>query len=337
MPFSIIRRQLRVELGDDPDKLFREFDQTPFAAASIGQVHRAITQDGREVVVKVQYPAVKESINSDMRQLRRILRLGALFKVNEQTLDAIFEEIRTQLQEELDYQREAENIARFREFHRNDDWLIIPESIPELSTDKVLTLAYEPGDDLDHIENNPAYTQEIRNLLGERLFEAIGQQMFTLHEVHCDPHPGNFAFRPDGTLIMYDFGATKRLPEGDLDLLRELMRAAYAGDFDALDKVLVALEVRKRDSDPIEEAFYRRWLDILLPPFADQPFDFSSSRLHIELVKETRKTPWRYLTAFQPSPKTLLINRIFGGHYWTLVKLGVNRSFREQVDTALHQ
>lgn len=335
MPFSIIRRQLRTELGGDPDTLFREFDQTPFAAASIGQVHRAVTQDGRDVVVKVQYPAVKESIDSDMRQLRRILRLGALFKVNEKTLDAIFSEIRDQLEEELDYEQEATNIERFRTFHKDDSWLVIPRVVPELSTGKILTLEYEPGDDLQSLEQDPRYSQETRNRIGGRLFEAIGKQMFALREVHCDPHPGNFAFRPDGTIIMYDFGAVKRLAPEDLQSFRQLMDAAYARDFEALDRALVALDVRKQNSPDVDDAFYAKWLSLLLPPFGDEPFDFSRSRLHLDLVRETRNTPWRYLESFQPSPRTLLVNRIFGGHYWTMVKLGVNCSFREQVDNTL--
>lgn len=336
MPFSIIRRQLRRQLGDEPDKLFASFDDVPFAAASIGQVHHATTTDGQNVVVKIQYPAVKSSIDSDMKQLRRILRLGALFKVDRATLDAIFHEIREQLEEELDYKKEAENIHRFREFHRNDPWLVIPKVIESLSSDQVLTMVYESGDDLENIAGDRRYTQATCNLLGERLFDAIRRQMFELREVHCDPHPGNFAFRPDGTLIMYDFGATKRIAEEDLSALRALMRAAYDSDYAALDSALHKLEVRKENSPGIDDAFYRQWLDILLPPFSNKPFNFNQSRLHIDLLKQTRNTPWRYLESFQPSPRTLLINRIFGGHYWTLVRLGVNTSFRQQVELALH-
>ncbi|MBQ0752643.1 MAG: AarF/ABC1/UbiB kinase family protein [Gammaproteobacteria bacterium] len=337
MPFSIIRRQLKHQLGDDPANLFKTFDEVPFAAASIGQVHKATTLDGREVVVKVQYPAVKSSIDSDMRQLRRILRLGALFKVDEKTLDAIFKEIKEQLDEELDYKKEAQNIVRFREFHRNDKWLIIPEVVDELSADQVLTLIYEPGDDLDTIANNTAYSQETCNLIGEHLFDAIRRQMFELQEIHCDPHPGNFAFRPDGTLIMYDFGATKRVASEDLVSLKTLMRAAYESDYRAIDRALLQLDVRKENSPEIEDDFYQTWIELLIPPFAKEPFNFETSRLHIDLMKETRKTPWRYLESFQPSPRTLLINRIFGGHYWTLVKLGVNTSFRENVELTLHE
>ena len=209
--------------------------------------------------------------------------------------------------------------------------------ITSLSTDKILTLSYEPGDDLETLASDPRYSQDTRNTLGTRLFEALGKQMFALGEVHCDPHPGNFAFRANGSIVMYDFGATKRIPDEDLDAMRELMQAAYQQDFSALDKALTKLEVRNAGSPAVDDAFYARWIDLLLPPLADQPFDFTRSRLHLDLVSETRKTPWRYLESFQPSPRTLLINRVFGGHYWTMVKLGVNTSFRQQVDEALQR
>ena len=335
MPFSIIKRQLKKELGDDPTNLFGSFEDKPFAAASIGQVHRATLKDGSEVVVKVQYPAVKSSIDSDMRQLRRILRLGALFKVNEATLDAIFKEIREQLEEELDYVQEAANLKKFREFHSIEPWIIIPEVVDALSCEQVLTLRYEPGDDLDTVEHSSAYDQTLRNLLGSRLFDAMGREIFVLREVHCDPHPGNFAFRPDGSIVMYDFGAIKRLPEEDIRALKDLTLAAYQGDYQALDKLLVDLDVRKGDGPHVGSDFYRPWVEMLLPVFGHEPFDFASSRLHIELVKHTRTVPWKYLESFQPSPRTLLVNRVLGGHYWTLKRLGVNYAFRENVEKTL--
>ena len=335
MPFSIIKRQLRQQLGDDPANLFASIEEKPFAAASIGQVHRATLEDGTEVVVKVQYPAVKASIDSDMRQLRRILRLGALFKVNEATLDAIFSEIRDQLEEELDYQQEAANLKRFRAFHADEPWIIIPAVIDSLSSEQVLTLRYEPGDDLDTVENSPAYSQALRNLLGERLFRALGREMFVLREVHCDPHPGNFAFRPDGTIIMYDFGAVKRIPEGDARALKALTLAAYAGDYDELDRILVDLDVRKADGPQVGQDFYQPWVELLMPPFGEEPFDFAGSRLHLDLVKHTRTVPWKYLESFQPSPRTLLVNRVLGGHYWTMRRLGVHLAFRDTVEETL--
>lgn len=332
MPFSVIRKQIRRELGDDPERLFAEFDEKPFAAASIGQVHRGRLDDGRDVAVKVQYPAVKESIDSDMRHLKRILRLGGLLKVEPATLDAIFDEIRQQLAEELDYRQEAANLREFREFHAEQPWLVIPEVVEERSTDKVLALTYETGDDLDTVATSPSYDQATRNLLGERLFEVISQQIFHHHAVHGDPHPGNFAFRPDGTLVLYDFGAVKRIPDEDTAIFQRLMQAALARDFDALERSLMELGIRKQDGPAVEEDFYAGWVDLLMPVFGDEPFDFANSRLHVHLAKKTRATPWRYLESFQPSPRTLLIDRVLGGHYWTLKKLGVVKAFRPNLD-----
>ena len=125
MPFHVIRRQLEKELGDTDRQLF-PLRRNPFAAASIGQVHHATTHEGEEVVVKVQYPAVKESIDSDMKHLRRILRLGSLLKVDEAALDAVFQEIRNQLHEELDYRQEAANLDSFRP-PPDQPWLVIPQ------------------------------------------------------------------------------------------------------------------------------------------------------------------------------------------------------------------
>lgn len=335
MPFTVIRRQLRLELGDEPDKLFQQFDSEPFAAASIGQVHRAVTLDGRDVVVKVQYPAVKESIDSDMRHLRRILRLGGLLKVSTEVLDQLFHEIRQQLQEELDYRQEAEHLHEFRAFHAHQPWIVIPEVIESLSTDKVLTLAYEPGDDLEQVACNPAYDQALRNQLGTRLFDAIGEQIFCLNAVHCDPHPGNFAFRPDGSLVMYDFGAVKRMQRQDLQAVRALTQAAIERDYATLDNELIKLQARKPDGPAISDDFYEDWVELLLPPFGCESFDFGGSDLHLKLVTKTRQTPWSYLQSFQPSPKTLMLNRVLGGHYWTLMKLGVNAAFRDNLNRAM--
>lgn len=332
MPWETIRAQIRRELGDEPDVVFAHFDSEPFAAASIGQVHRARLQDGREVVVKVQYPAVKESIDSDMKHLRRILRLGGLLKVEPQALDAIFAEIREQLHEELDYVQEAANIQRFRAFHE-EPWVVIPQVITAHSTGKVLTLTFEPGDDLDGVEHNPDYAQDIRNLIGTRLFDIISRQIYELGLMHSDPHPGNFAFRPDGTLIIYDFGAVKRISTQDAADFRAVTRAALDRDYARLEQCLVDLGVRKDNDSVVDDAFYAEWLDMLEPIFDYAPFDYGDSLLHLAVARKAATASWKYLDSFQPSARVLQIDRILSGHYWTMARLGVNASFRSQLDT----
>lgn len=331
MPYETIRAQIVHELGDSPDKLFAQFDIEPFAAASIGQVHRATLDDGREVVVKVQYPAVKESIDSDMKQLRRILRLGGLLKVEPQALDALFAEIKNQLREELDYRQEAENVRTMRAFH-DEPWLVIPDVIAQHSSGKVLTLTFEGGDDLDEVHDSPDYDQATRDLLGKHLFDVMGRQIYELGLMHSDPHPGNFAFRSDGTLVIYDYGAVKRVTADDVVVFRALTRAALAHDYAALEQSLIELGVRKDNDAVVGDAFYAEWLGMLEPIWSYEPFDYADSRLHLDVAKKAAAASWKYLDAFQPSARVLQMDRLLGGHYWTMKKLGVRASFRAQLD-----
>ena len=335
MPFHVIRRQLERELGAPLNELFTRFDEQPFAAASIGQVHYALTPDGAEVVVKVQYPAVKESIDSDMKHLRRILRLGSLLKVDEAALDAVFREIRNQLHEELDYRQEANNLEHFQVFHQDQPWLVIPRVFPTLSSEKVLTLSYETGTALDQVDDAHGFAQSTRNQLGERLFDAIGQQIFQLRAVHCDPHPGNFAFRPDGTIVIYDFGAVKRLPEQDAELLKRLVRTAINKEWGALDTLLLELGARKKDTRGSDD-FYAAWIALLLRAFDDEPYDFGDSQLHTDIMRQVKRTPLEQMLKFQPSSRSLLVERVISGHYWTMMKLGVNTAFRPNLEKAIN-
>lgn len=337
MPFRVIRKQIIDELGAPPYELFREMDEEPFAAASIGQVHRAVLQDGREVVVKVQYPGVEESVESDLKHLKRILKLAGLLKVEEHVIDEIFAEIRNRLRDELDYEQEAENLRAFREFHAADEGVVIPDVVAEFTRKRVLTLSNEPGDSLETVATSDAYPQDMRDLLGRRIFDIFGKQIFVHHAVHCDPHPGNFAFRPDGSLVMYDFGAVKRLTPDITTAYRRITRAAYARDFDELDAALVDLGVRKADGPRPENAFYQRWLDIVMPAFGEAPFDFGASRMHFTVARQVRDTPWHYLESFQPSAKTMLVDRVIGGHYWTLNRLGTRAAMRDLTEKYINQ
>lgn len=330
MPFHVIRRQLEKELGAPVTERFREFDETPFAAASIGQVHAAVTHDGEEVVVKVQYPAVKTSIDSDMKHLRRILRLGSLLRVDEHALDAVFREIRAQLDDELDYFQEAENLRLFRDFHAGDRDVVIPRVFEHLSGATVLTLSREDGVPLEQVDDRHGFDQDLRNHLGERLFDLLGQQIFQLHAVHCDPHPGNFAFRTDGTIVFYDFGAVKRLPEEDVTLMADIVRGAIEEDWDRLDNALVGIGAR-RERDQVPERVYRNWVPLLLKGISEQSFDFGEAHLHQDVMQQARKTPLEEMLKFQPSSRTLLVQRVVGGHYWTMKSLRVRAALRPRL------
>lgn len=334
MPFAVIERQIRQELGREPSEAFAFIDSQPFAAASIGQVHRARTHAGEEVVIKVQYPGIDQCVESDLKHLRMALKLAGVLRVDKNMLDEIFGEIRRSLHDELDYVKEAENVRMFAEFHANDPKIIVPRVFDAYTSRRVLTMAYEPGDDIRQVQA-PAYSQDSINEIGHRLFNAIGAQIYGLHAVHCDPHPGNFAFRTDGSLIIYDYGCVKHIKLEIVEALRETTRAALDNDFSALEQALIAMGVRNIENAPhISGEFYAPWTALILQPFSEASFDFGLTTLHEDVVKQARRS-LKYWTAFQPSADSMLVNRAVAGHYWTMKQLGVNTAFREALNKTL--
>lgn len=328
MPFGVIEQQIIRELGKKPSDIFAEIDSKPFAAASIGQVHRARTIEGDDVVVKVQYPGVDACVESDLKHLRMALKLAGVLRVDKAMLDEVFGEIRRSLHDELDYVQEAENVRVFAAFHAGDPKIIVPRVFENYTSKRVLTLAYEPGDHISQVAA-PLYSQDTINELGHRLFNAIGAQIFELNAVHCDPHPGNFAFRPDGAMIIYDYGCIKKIKPEIVESFRKTTQASLAGDFQALEKALIEMGVRNTENAPhIDRDFYEPWTTILMKAFSEQPYDFRDSKLHEEIVARARKS-LKYWDAFQPSADTMLVNRAIGGHYWTMKELGVNTAFRD--------
>ncbi|MDX1599681.1 MAG: AarF/ABC1/UbiB kinase family protein, partial [Marinobacter sp.] len=287
MPFEVIVAQVESELGKPVPELFEYLQETPYAAASIGQVHRGRLHDGTDVIVKVQYPGVDESCDSDLKQLRLALKLGGLLKMPKETVDQLFGEIRVRLKEELDYENEARNLEMFREFHANDPWVIIPAVINSHSTRRVLTLELVEGDHVSQV--TPArYDQDTINLIGHRIFTTMADQLFRFQCIHGDPHAGNFAYRPDGSVIMYDFGCVKKLKPEIVEAYRKVLVAALDEDYQALDRHLIDLGARVGSQPAVDEAYYAMWRDILIVPFdQDEPYDFAESELHKHVAAKT--------------------------------------------------
>ncbi len=319
MPFPAIQKQLEKELGQPIDNLFTSFDREPFAAASIGQVHKAILPNGEQVVVKVQYPGVDEACESDLKQVRLALRLMGVLKIDKKLQDRLFAEIQDSLNAELNYEIEAQNLTVFKTFHEAlDEKIIIPRVYPQYSTRRVLTLSLEQG---ESIETASTWPQDVRNQLGRRLVRALGQEIFYLKRFHCDPHPGNFAFREDGHVIVYDYGGVKTLNTEIIEHFKTLINAARQHDIDMLEDQLITLNALS-EKGKFPKELYEEWLDVLLRPLTTQ-YDFAENSAHhdgILLVKKSLK----YWDLFKPSPDTLMVNRTISGHYWNLIQLKVN-------------
>lgn len=331
MPFDVIKGQFERELGQSPLDAFKSFDQEPFAAASIGQVHKAITKSGFPVIVKVQYPGVDKSVDSDLKQLRLTLKLGGLIKMPKASADSLFDEIKARLKEELDYEQEARNLRQFRKFHQHHDGILIPKVINALSTKRVLTLEYLEGDDLSAVKQKN-YDQQTINILGQRLFSMMAFQLFQFNKIHGDPHPGNFAFRKDGSLVVYDFGCVKVLKPEIVKAYSDAIRASIAEDYEGIDDALIRLGARVSSKSSPGEDYYKIWRDIFIEPFSNiDHYSYQDSDVHVRAAKQTPLF-FKHLDFFKPPVDSLYIDRMISGQYWILKSLGVKMNFRPELD-----
>ncbi len=324
MPYSQIKSQVERELGLAIDEAYLEFEEQPFAAASIGQVHKAVLPSGQAVVVKVQYPDVDKSCDSDLKQVKMALKMTGVLNMSRELQDQIFAEIRDSLKDELDYLKEAQNLAIFGAFHADDPGLIIPKVIKSHSTKRILTLTEELGEPLSVAAT---WDNEIKQKIATRLFHFSAGQLFELYRMHCDPHPGNFAFRPDGSVIAYDFGGIRTYSDAEIQLFRRFAKHALKGDVTALEQDLVALGIRQEDEVLVPGSFYEQWLKIDLTPLSiapyhTGPFDFGNSSIHYDVMSQA-KQGLKYFKQFQPSASTMMVDRTVSGQYWNLVNLGV--------------
>jgi len=336
MDYDVIEGQVRAEFGQPLETLFDRFEREAFASASIGQVHRATTDDGREVVVKVQYPGVDGAVDSDMRHLKLALRASGLVQLGREALDATFEEIQARMHEELDYCNEADNVRMFHEFHRRHPFVVVPQVVGERSAKRVLTMTYEPGDSAAELDAL-GYTRAQRNLCGTNLWTLADSQAFDFGRIHADPNPANFAFRPDGTVVLYDFGCVKQLAEHVMPSYSALVRHGLAHEWGELDRVLIDMGVRKGETAAPPFELYRLAVDCVAPEFiGSETFDFHATRLEKRVVAEVAPAVLRHVTKFQPDKELVFFERTIAGHYANVRRIGatvpVQRMLADRID-----
>ena len=314
MPWPKIRDALVLQYGDIQTH-FREIEERPFASASMGQVHKAVTHEGETIVLKVQYPGLAEVLESDLKQVRRIMGLGRWFKVPQARLDALFEELAAGLRDELDYHAEAQALARYRERYQDNPALVIPEPLFELSGQHVLAMRFVDGTPLRDLESADDAT---RQKVAVALADWITEELFTYRELHADPHAGNFACDDQGRLVIYDLGAVIPVPEERLKAMMQLLDATLSQDPMAMDDALMKMGGRQGQGAPL--ALYRESAECITPLFAPGEQDFSDVRVHRRLRELTPKV-WTAMDRLQPPADTLLLSRALNGHYWNLVRL----------------
>jgi predicted unusual protein kinase regulating ubiquinone biosynthesis (AarF/ABC1/UbiB family) len=239
--FKDMKKVLEHEYDGDPlDEVFETFDPVPIAAASIGQVYKARLEDGRDVAVKVQYPGVNTAVRADMQNLGMILRL---MKSVAPGLDpkALGTEIRSRIEEELDYELEAQNQRRLSRIFRDHPFIVIPDVITSLSHERVIVSEYVAGRGFEEMKQLPS---EERNRIGETIFRFYFGCMYRHHQFSGDPHPGNCLLLDDGRMAFLDFGLFKRIP-------------ASAAEFELQSQ---RLGIERRGAELIEHLHHGGWM-----------------------------------------------------------------------------
>jgi predicted unusual protein kinase regulating ubiquinone biosynthesis (AarF/ABC1/UbiB family) len=236
VPFAKLERMMRQEFGGPLSHVFSEFEEQAFAAASIGQVHRAVTVAGEEVAVKVQYPGVAEAVETDMRNA---LMLLPLVKRLAPGLDAkaLFSELRERISEELDYELEAQHQRRVGRLLRGHPFIFVPRVDTALSTRRVLTTEYVAGERFEAVRES-AETE--RDRYGEIVYRFYFGLAYRDRIALGDPHPGNYLLRPDGRVAFLDYGLLRDIDPERVDAERTIARAVLDRDAPALKSALVA-------------------------------------------------------------------------------------------------
>lgn len=239
VPFADLAGVLAVDLGPDFRRRFAHLDESPLAAASIGQVHRARLPGGEEVAIKVQRPGVAEEVAVDLFILRRLARRAARGALGQMVdLEGLIDEFALTLERELDYEEEGRNADRFRQNLAAEPGVIVPRIYWQITTPRVLTMEYVTGARIDDLAALDRLGID-RHALAERCARVYLKMIFEDGFFHADPHPGNFFIRPDGTLVLIDLGMVGHFNEANREQLIGLLRALLRQDAEALiDSIL---------------------------------------------------------------------------------------------------
>nr|WP_171171687.1 AarF/ABC1/UbiB kinase family protein [Ruegeria sp. HKCCA0370] len=320
MPPKQLRDVLNRTWGTDWRKSFKTFNVRPIAAASIGQVHRATLKDGRDVAIKVQYPGIARSIDSDIANVAGLVRMSGLLPKSFD-LGPYIQEARSQLREETDYEREGRHMRHFADLLQGDEAFEIPEFFPDWSTPEVLTMSFLEGRPIETVSDA---TREERNRVSEALVDLTLREVFEFGIMQSDPNFANYRYNPANEKIsLLDFGAARALQPSAIDGYMHLLRAGLREDDEELRNAAIQLKLVEGDG-PFDDRILGMIRIVFDAILSANEFDFSDRTLSNHLNKEVMALA---RAGYVPTPMPmdiLYLQRKIGGIFLLVTRLSAS-------------
>ena len=331
MPPKQLQTVLNAQWGPGWLKQFRRFDVRPFAAASIGQVHRAQTLDGQDLAIKVQYPGVRDSIDSDVDNIATLMRLPGLVPSG-MDLQPLLAEAKRQLHAEANYQAEATHLAQFGSLLAGSDMFLVPDLHPALCTSQVLAMHYVDSAPLDSLTHAP---QALRDKVAAALIDLVLREIFVFGAMQTDPNWANYRYCPQsGRIVLLDFGAVQTIAPSLAADFRALAQVALDGEPKATRDAMLRIGYFGPTTAPHHQTLIQSMFDLAMGPLRQAtPFDFGQSDLLERLRDMGLAIGSDRDLAHVPPAATLFLHRKIGGMYLMAAKLRARVALRPMVET----
>lgn len=319
MPFSQLTEVLHENWGADWNNQFKQFSFKPMAAASIGQVHSAHTKDDRHLALKVQYPGIRESIDSDVDNVATLLRVSGLIPKG-LDIAPLLQDAKEQLHAEADYQQEAEWIRHFRQLLTGNEHFLIPEVYDEFTTTNILAMSYVEGVDIESLEQA---SQDDRNRVIELLMELLFREIFEFQVVQTDPNFANYQYNTDTRqLVLLDFGATRAYSDKIVQGYQALMQGAIDNDREAIDQAAEQIgffqeSIKAEQRAAVVDVF----LQACEPLIHQGEYDFGTTNLAQRIRDEGMSLSMEKEYWHTPPADAIFLHRKLGGVYLLAAKL----------------
>lgn len=327
VPFEVMEEEIKTELKEN-FFLFKYINPKPYAAASIGQVHKGELHDGRKVAVKIQYPAMDYIIRSDLKNLKLFLSTLISFFMNINP-EPVWEEIQERLLEEIDYRQEAEHLREMTRLYAGYPEIVIPKIIEEVSASRVMTMELCEGIP-PHEACSEKYSSELKSQWGRTLYEYALRGIWEFQYLHADPNLGNFSFLPDGKVIVYDFGCVKKIPHYLALGYARLVKAVLEEKQTQIPEILKEMGIYKADGSLFSQKVVDSYFDFFGQIFRKSPpYRFGENEDFYTRLFDLMHSHWQETSDIRFPRDVVFIDRTMSGHFGNLCKFHAVAPWRD--------